>query len=337
MIGSVLACVLAIFTRLLSYNDKQSIAQIQTTAIRKCMNWDAISFDWNQVRAFLATAEEGTFSAAARALKTTQPTVGRQITELEESLGVILLERSVKGPKLTQAGEKLLHHVRAMSDAATMISMAAIEQSSEVSGTVRITAADMLAAGLLPNILVALQTQAPGIRPEIQSSNDIKDLLQREADIAVRHIRPEQPELVARHVADARTHVYASKAYLDRAGRPKSPRELADHPFVGVPDSANIIATMNGLGAPITTENFVVTADTGLVMASCVKAGYGLSLLPTSYCDADPMLEAVLPELPTPRFPIWLVTHREMQTSKRIRIVFDLLAEGIRQAAKGTI
>lgn len=301
------------------------------------MNWDAISFDWNQVRAFLATAEEGTFSSAARALKTTQPTIGRQVSELEERLGVILLERSVKGPKLTEAGEKLLRHVRAMSDAATMISMAAIEQSSEVSGTVRITAADMLAVGLLPKILVALRAQAPGIRPEIQSSNDVKDLLQREADIAVRHVRPEQPELIARHVADARTHIYASKAYLDRVGRPESAQDIADHPFVGVPDSANIIATMNALGAPVTQDNFVVTADTGLVMAECIKAGYGLSLLPTAYCDADPALEAVLPELPTPRFPIWLVTHRELQTSKRIRVVFDLLAQGISKAAKGTI
>ena len=301
------------------------------------MNWDAISFDWNQVRAFLATAEEGTFSAAARVLKTTQPTIGRQISELEHKLGVTLLERSVKGPKLTDAGEKLLLHVRAMSDAATMVSMAAMGQSSEVSGVVKITASDMLAIGLLPKILVELREKAPGIRPEIQSSNDIKNLLQREADIAVRNVRPEQPELIARHIGDTKTYLYASRDYLDRAGRPKTPREIADHPFVGIPDGANVVATLNAMGVPLTEQNFAVTSDTGVVIAGCVKAGFGLSLLPAAFCDPDPDLERVLPDLPTPRFPIWLVTHRELQTSKRIRIVFDLLAQGISQAAKDTL
>ena len=196
------------------------------------MNWDAISFDWNQVRAFLATAEEGTFSAAARVLKTSQPTIGRQITELEERLGVTLLERSVKGPRLTEAGETLLHHVRAMSDAATMISMAALGQSSEVSGTVRITAADMLAVGLLPRLLKPLRYKVPGLRPELLPSNDIMNLLQREADIAIRHVRPDQPDLIARHVGDLRTHFFASTEYLDRAGRPRSARDIGDHALV---------------------------------------------------------------------------------------------------------
>lgn len=297
------------------------------------MNWDAISFDWNQVRAFLATAEEGTFSAAARALKTTQPTIGRQISELENRLGVTLLERSVKGPKLTEAGETLLHHVRAMSDAATMISMAAIGQATEVSGKVRITASDMLAVDLLPRVLSELRTKAPGIRPEILPSNDIKDLLRREADIAVRHVRPDQPELIARHVGDLQTHLYAARAYLDAAGRPKTPRDAGTHAFVGIPDGDGVLATLRALGIPLTEDSFGITSDSGVVISGCVKAGFGLSLLPAALCDPCPELERVLPDLPTPRFPIWLVTHRELQTSKRIRVVFDHLAQGLNRAA----
>lgn len=296
------------------------------------MNWDAISFDWNQVRAFLATAEEGTFSAAARALKTTQPTIGRQISELEDRLGVTLLERSVKGPTLTEAGDKLLHHVRAMSDAATMISMAAIGQSADVTGTVRITASDMMAIGVLPKLLAPLRHKAPGIRPEILPSNDIKDLLQREADIAVRHVRPEQPDLIARHVGDQRTHFYASKAYLDQAGRPMTPRDMADHAFVGPPDPDQIVVILRNLGIPLTRDSFVVASDNGVVISECLKAGHGISLLPTSLCDHVPELERVLPDIPTPRFPVWLVAHRELQTSRRIRIVFDLLAQGLAEA-----
>ena len=297
------------------------------------MNWDAISFDWNQVRAFLATAEEGTFSAAARVLKTTQPTVGRQITELEDRLGVTLLERSVKGPRLTEAGETLVHHVRAMGDAATMISMAAIGQSTEVSGKVRITASDMLAVGLIPRILAPLRQKVPGIRPELLPSNEIKDLLQREADIAVRHVRPEQPELIARRVGDLPTALYGSRAYFEEMGRPKTPRDAADHAFVGIPSGDGMLSALRNLGIPLTQESFVVTSDSGAVISGCLKAGYGLALLPTALCDPEPDLECVLPDIPTPRIPIWLVTHRELQTSKRIRVVFDQLAHGLGQTA----
>ncbi|WP_424970661.1 LysR family transcriptional regulator [Dinoroseobacter sp. S76] len=298
------------------------------------MNWDAISFDWNQVRAFLATAEEGTFSAAARALRTTQPTIGRQIAELEDRLGVTLLERSVKGPSLTEAGETLLHHVRAMSDAATLISMAAASQATDVSGSVTITASDMLAVGLLPRLLHPLRDRAPGLRMEVLPSNDIKDLLQREADIAVRHVRPEQPELIARHVGDLKAHFYASKRYLDQAGRPKTPRDAADHAFVGIPNPDGLLATLQNLGIPLTRDSFVLNSDSGVVIAEFLKAGFGISLLPAALCEREPELERVLPDLPTPQFPIWLVTHRELQTSPRIRIVFDQLALGLAEAAR---
>ncbi|WP_305985144.1 LysR family transcriptional regulator [Roseibium sp. MMSF_3544] len=297
------------------------------------MNWDAISFDWNQVRAFLATVEEGTFSAAARVLKTTQPTIGRQIAELEDRLGVTLLERSVKGPRLTEAGESLLHHVRAMSDAATMISMAAIGQSAEVSGRVRITASDMLAVGLIPSLLSPLRKSAPGIRPELLPSNDIKDLLSREADIAVRHVRPEQPELIARHVADLPTGLYGSRTYFEAVERPSTPRDAADHAFIGIPSGEGLLSTLRSLGIPLTQDSFVVTSDSGVVISGCLKAGFGLSLLPVALCDPEPDLERVLPDLPTPQIPVWLVTHRELRTSKRIRLVFDRLAHGLAQAS----
>ena len=114
------------------------------------MNWQAISFDWNQIRAVLATAEEGSFRGAARALRTTQPTIGRQVTGLEEALGVTLFERTVRGPILTSAGKRLIEHVRAMGEAATLISLTASGQSQEVSGEVTITASDLMASAILP-------------------------------------------------------------------------------------------------------------------------------------------------------------------------------------------
>ncbi|MEM8797777.1 MAG: LysR family transcriptional regulator [Pseudomonadota bacterium] len=301
------------------------------------MNWQAISFDWNQVRAFLATVEEGSFSGAARALKTTQPTIGRQIADLESSLGVALVERSVRGPTLTEAGHRLLDHVRAMGEAATLISMAATGHTQEVSGEVTVTATDLLSAVMLPAMLEPLRESAPGIRVKIVSSNDLQNLLQREADIAIRHIRPSEPELIARHVGDFRANLYAASAYLDRAGRPRTPREVADHDFVGNPHPERLIAPLHNMGIPARPENFVMSSDNGVVVWELLKAGYGVTMFPEPLCIKEPGLEKVLPSLPSLEFPVWLVTHREIQTSKRIRIVFDHLVEGLKEAAKEVV
>lgn len=298
------------------------------------MNWDAISFDWNQVRAFLATAEEGSFSAAARALKTTQPTIGRQVSDLEDQLGVTLLERAARRPQLTEAGRDLLDHVRAMADAATLISLSATARSEEVSGVVNVTATDLLSAHTLPGLLAPIRDSNPGIRVNIIASNNIQNLLQRDADIAIRHVRPDQPDLIARHVGDFRAGLYASKAYLDRAGRPRTPREAADHAFVGNPDPQRLIAPMHNLGIPLRPQNFVLSSDSGVVVWELLRAGLGITVLPDVLCDPDPDLERVLPELPPFQFPIWLVTHRELQTSRRIRIVFDQLGRGFRDMDK---
>jgi len=298
------------------------------------MNWQAISFDWNQVRTFLATVEEGSFSGAARVLKSTQPTVGRQISELESTLGVTLFERSVRGPTLTEAGHDLLGHVRAMGDAATLISMAAEGHSLDVSGEVTITATDLLSAAILPAILAPLRQRCPAIRVQIISTNDTQNLLQREADIAIRHVRPEQSELTARHVGDFRANLYASNDYLDRAGRPRTPREVADHDFIGTPDPVRLLTPLQNQGVPLRPENFVMKSDSGVVVWELLKAGYGISMLPEVLCEPEANLERVLSSLPSFEFPIWLVALRELQTSKRIRVVFDHLARELEVAAR---
>ncbi|MEO1656595.1 MAG: LysR family transcriptional regulator [Pseudomonadota bacterium] len=302
--------------------------------MRQRMNWQAISFDWNQVRAFLATAEEGSFSGAARALKTTQPTIGRQISALEDALGVILVERSVRGLPLTEAGRDLLDHVRAMGDAATLISMVADGQSQEVSGEVAITATDLVSASLLPSLLMPLRETAPGIRIQIVSSNDTQNLTRREADIAIRHARPEQPDLIAKHIGDFTAHLYAATSYLDQMGRPETPLEAAGHTFVGNPDPERLLAPLQNQGMPLKAENFAMVSDNGVVVWELLKAGYGLSMLPDILCENEPGVEKVLPSLPSPQFPVWLVTHRELKTNRRIRIVFDHLSRVLKDRIK---
>jgi len=170
---------------------------------------------------------------------------------------------------------------------------------------------------------------------KFQQASDIQNLMQREADIAIRHVRPEQPDLIARHVGDFRASLCASTAYLDRAGRPRAPRDLVDHAFVGPMEREMLIMTLNNMGMPIRDENFVMNSDSGMVVWEMLKAGFGVSMLPDVLYEAEPGLERVLPDLPTIDFPIWLVTHRELQTSRKIRVVFDQLARGLADAARG--
>ncbi len=284
-----------------------------------------MTFDWNQVRAFLATAEEGSFSGAARALKTTQPTIGRQIDGLEQALGVTLFQRSVRGPVLTDVGRDLLDHVRLMGETATLISTIAAGQSQEVTGEVALSATDLASAAILPRLLHGLREVAPALHLRIVSSNDISNLLQRDADIAIRHLRPKEDDLIARHVGDFGANLFAATAYLGRAGRPKTLRDLADHTFLGSPDNEQLITTLRDKGIPIRRENFAMSSESGVVLWELLKAGYGMTFMPEYLGETTPGVEKVIPDLPSLEFPIWLVTHRELRTSRRIRVVFDLL------------
>lgn len=294
------------------------------------MNWPAISFDWNQIRAVLATAEEGSFSGAARVLGTTQPTIGRQVTGLEEALGVTLFERTVRGPILTASGHELIDHLRAMGEAAALISLVASGQSSEVAGDVTVTASDLMATAILPPMLATLQREAPAVRIHVVASSAIENLTQRAADIAIRHRRPEEPDLIARHLGDARATLYASRSYLDQFGRPATTGDLAGHRFLGTSEVDRFVDTLRARGVSLRSENIVATSNSGAAIWEMVREGMGLALLPEALGAHEATVEPVMPSLPPIEFPIWLVTHRELRTNARIRLVYDSLARSLK-------
>lgn len=291
------------------------------------MNWKAVAFDWNQVRAFLATAEEGSLSAAARALALTQPTLSRQVAGLEEDLGVTLFERGHRTMDLTESGLELLEHVRAMGDAATRISLAASGRSELVDGHVSITATAMFASRHLPTVVERVRERAPGIQLEIIPSNESLDLIRREADIAIRHARPQHGDLIAKRIGSISWHVFAAKHYLDRIGRPNAPADLADADFIGFDNSGQLVEMYNGMGIPVTRDHFKVYSGSGTVILALMEHGLGIGVCTRDVAETRPMLEEVLPSLPPNDVPVWLVTHRELHTSKRIRLVFDTIAE----------
>ena len=296
------------------------------------MNWQSVAFDWNQARAFLATAEEGSLSAAARALGQTLPTLGRQVAALEEDLGVTLFDRVGRSLVLTPSGLELLDHVRAMADAANPISLTASGQSQAIEGHVSITATPIMATSHLPAMLKRIREEAPGIVIEITAASEVRDLTRREADIAIRHARPEQPDLIARLIGETSAHLHASKAYLDKHARPEKPEDLADADFVGFGQPERQLPMLNAMGIPITADNFKINTTSGTVILELLKHGLGISFLTKDAETLLPDIEPVLPDLDPIPVPIWLVTHRELHTSRRIRLVFDFLANAFSDA-----
>lgn len=293
------------------------------------MEWKRSAFDWNQARAFLVTAEEGSLSAAARALGLTQPTLSRQVAGLEEALGVTLFERTSRALLLTQSGVELLTHFRTMGEAANTISVAATGQSEAVTGHVLISATDLMATFYLPPILKKLRKTAPDLQIEIIASNEVSDLRRREADIAIRHGRPTDEALFAKRLRDTTAHLFASKQYLDEVGRPKSLADLSKLRFVGFDQPEMRLGLMASRGVNLTTANFNFSTSSATLMLELVRQGFGIGILPVEIGAAYPELENPSSAFEPLSIETWLVAHRELKTNLRIRVVFDLLAEGI--------
>ncbi|SFK40510.1 LysR family transcriptional regulator [Falsiroseomonas stagni] len=291
------------------------------------MDWHAARLDWNHLRAFLATAEAGSLSAAARQLGLTQPTLGRQVTALEGELGVVLFERAGRGLVLTPTGRDLLDHVRPMADAAARLALVATGRSQAIEGAIRITATEACAAHMLPPLVTRLRAAHPGITVEMLATNRTADLLRREADIAIRNFASRDGDLIVRKVGEDRGRPYATPAVIERLGRPASLADLAAADFVGFGDPDDFIDGLRGFGINLSRRQIPVVVDSYLVHWALVRQGAGIGFITEAVGDAEPAVRRVLPDAAPIVFPVWLATHRELHTSRRIRVVFDLLAE----------
>ena len=290
------------------------------------MDWRSVTFDWNRARAFLVTAEEGSLSAAARALHMTQPTLGRQVSALEAELGVALFERGGMGLELTPTGLELVEHVRAMGIAASKLSLSANGQSQSIEGSVCISVSEVYAVFILPPIIAKLRELEPRIQIEIIATNISSDLRRREADIAIRNFRPTQADLIAKKIKDVYARFYATLEYLAKLGDFKSVADFAHAEFISFDSSGMLINELNKLGMNVSKENFPILTENYITHWELVKQGLGIGIMPEEVGDKEPLVVQALPSLRPVEFPIWLTTHRELKTSRRIRRVYDFLA-----------
>ncbi|MBL3826674.1 MULTISPECIES: LysR family transcriptional regulator [Marinobacter] len=289
------------------------------------MNWQSVKFDWNRARAFLVTAEEGSLSAAAKALGVSQPTLGRQVAALEEELSTALFERGGRGLELTQAGLDLLAYVRAMGEAASSLSLAATGRARSIEGEIAISASEITAAFILPPILQRLRYEYPGIRINLVASNEASDLRRRAADIAIRNFRPTEPDLIARKVGEFSATLFATPEILTNLPS-LLPEDFCEGPFIGfLSNNAAYLSALSTRGIKLREENFVAKTDSHLVHWQMARAGIGIGMMPVELGDAEPDVERVF-EDKVFGGDVWLVSHRELRMNLRVRTVFDFLA-----------
>ncbi len=287
------------------------------------------NLDWTLVQTFLAVAESGSLSEAARQLGLSQPTAGRHIARMEEALDVTLFLRRPRGLELTEAGAALHPHARAMAEAAGALSLAAAGRTERLAGPVRITASVFASHNLLPPIIARIRRDEPAITIDLVPSDRSENLLYREADIAVRMYRPTQLDVVTRHLGDLPLGVYAAPEYLDRRGRPRTSEELWSHDLIGYDRSDLMLKGMRDTGIPAERDWFATRCDDQNTYHQLLRAGCGVGFAMCAVADRDPSLERLVPDFPLPTLPVWLAAHESLRHTPRLRHVWDALAEGI--------
>lgn len=290
------------------------------------MNWNSINFDWNHAKAFLATAETGSLTAAAKVLNQSQPTLSRQVNALEKSLGVILFERNNKGFKVTPVGLELLNYVKNMADEANIIQLMATGQSSTLEGSICISATETMSVYILPPILKKLRKLEPSINIELIAEDAFSDLGSRESDIAIRFIRPTQDELIAKKISNIHVQLYATPEYLASIGNPDLPEKFKNAHFLNI-NQGDAIEMLNNKGFRLSSSTFPVNAPNMIVYWELVKQGVGVGFMSFDIGEKEPSVKRVINNLPPIEGEMWLVTHRELRFSKRIKRVYDFLAK----------
>jgi DNA-binding transcriptional LysR family regulator len=289
------------------------------------------AFDWNHLRTLVAVAEHGSLSGAARALGGSQPTMGRHIGALEAELGVRLFERTAGGLELTPTGIELLEYARRMAEAANRLSLVAEGRVEAIAGTIRIAASEIVATYVLPDILTALHRAEPEIELELVASDRTENLLQREADIAVRMYRPTQSDVFMRKVGDLTIGMFAAHTYVKRRGVPRSIEELSGHDIVGYDRSDLIIQGFRAAGLEVERRFFSFRSDNQVVAWRMVVAGLGIGFNQVQIGDAEPLVTRIHLDTGLPTLPMWLTAHSVLKTSRRVRRVFDFLAEHLQR------
>jgi len=290
---------------------------------------------WDLYRSFLAVMSEGSLSAAARNVGMTQPSLGRHMRELETKLGIALFVRSPQGLTPTELAHDLLPHAQAMAAATSAFRRGAAIQDDTATGVVRVTASEVIGIEVLPPMLTAFRKQQPGVVIELALSNQVQDLLRRDADIAVRMLRPTQQALVARPIGQIELGLHAHRRYLRAHGEPRSLDDLAHHTLIGYDHGTPYIRKLSPANVPYSREHFALRTDNDLAHLAMLRAGYGIGICQCALAARDPALVRLLPKALSLNMDTWLVMHEDQRRNRATRLLYQHLATGLIEYAAG--
>lgn len=284
---------------------------------------------WDLYRSFLGVLEEGSLSGAARALGLTQPTLGRHIDALETAIGLSLFTRSQSGFIPTDAALALRPYAQTLAATATALLRAASGHGEGVRGTVRVSASEVVGVEVLPPILAALRATHPELVIELTLSSRVEDLLRREADIAVRMVRPSQDALIARRVGEIELGLFGRRDYLARCGTPTQWDDLQRHAVIGFDTESVFVRQARRTLAAFSRENFALRTDSDLAQIAALRAGFGIGMCQVRIAERDPALVRLMPDAFDLRMETWIAMHEDLRDSPRCRATFGALVAGL--------
>lgn len=287
------------------------------------------SGEWSHYRSFLAVVHEGSLSAAARRLRLTQPTLGRHIDALEQQLGRALFARGRNGLEPTEAALALIPHIETMNAAAEALLREASGEAAEPNGTIRVTASEVVGCEILPRVLAPFRERYPRIALELVTSDRVTNLLMREADLAIRMTQPSQTALVAQHIGQVEVALYAHRDYIARRGMPRNKDDVNDHALIGFDRDDTAVRVLREHDFKLERTDFDLRTDNNSAQIMAVRCGLGIGPMQCKLAERDPNLVRVLADSVRFELPMWLAMHESLRSVRRVRLLFDHLAEAL--------
>lgn len=288
-------------------------------------------FAWDDLRFVLAVSRTGNLQKGAAALGVNHSTMFRRLNALEEALGSKLFERLATGYRPTDSGQRLIEAAERMESEALSLDRDLSGRDTRLTGTVKVTASETLAFGVLTGEIARFRAVHPGIAVELMVDNRVLDLSRREADIALRAARPAQGDLFGRKLADISWRFYAAPAYLTAHGKPRTLRDLDKHQLISWGEATQPTKAAAWLARNLGAATIAYRTGSLVNQMMAAKAGIGLALLPIYLGNADPGLTPVLPVLTDLSTELWLVTHRSLKDTARIRAFMEIVGDGVKK------
>jgi DNA-binding transcriptional LysR family regulator len=290
-----------------------------------------MNIDWRSWHMFLAVAENGSLTKAALVLDTSQPTLSRQLYQLEKQLGRSLFDRSTRGLVLNNFGQTLLEESRKMAASANKLERLIQGQDITLSGSVKLSVNELIAQYYLPEILPEFLDSYPNLQVQVVVTNQITSLDKRDADIAIRMLRPQQQDLVMKHLFDIELGAFASEKYLAKAGTPEDPQALSNHRILGYDRDKQLEEGAAALGWDIKNDELFFRTDNMPLLVELASYGGGIVFTHQDVAEKA-NLKRIECGLNIPALPVYLACHRDVQHNNKIRLLMNFLIEHLGKA-----